>query len=321
MENKLKEIIEKKYIDDRDGDRYGFEVYCDYDEYLSDESLAEITRSESPQEKFDEIMDEWLERAVEYYYPELLKEIKNEIGDDEYYENEDKIKEWVDANVYWFMPKKHFNTDVDVVVSLDTGDLNYDFTKCNILNWYGTCDGGIGELEDESPIKWLAIQQGRLEELKAALGEEGLDQGTDFQTENGHSKFVKTVIQELQNATSHMNTLIFLVKMPLFDFIKLRELIESEKKDNSSYYFDERKGKKEFIVTKDSMCGLYDVWSGGGSVLEIVLEKDVVIPTKAIFDVWIDCRGSRANARGYDVSDVYSLDSSAFTGSVHFVED
>ena len=320
LERKLVKIIESRYVDQREGNYYGFEVFCDYDEELSDSSLAKISRSDYPRSEFNDIMDEWLQNAEDYYYPELIGEIRKELGDEEYDAHEDEIKEWLDEHVYWFMPEKHFNTEVDVVISLDTGDMNYDFTKCNILNWYGTCDGGIGELEEESPIRWLANQQGRLNELQAALGEEGLDQSTDYQTENGHSKFVKTVVQELQNACSHMNTLIFLVKMPLFDFFKLRELIQSEQKENKSYYYDERKGTKEFVVTKDAMCGLYNIWNGGGSVLEIELEKDVVIPTKAIFDIWIDCHGCKANGRGYDVYDVYGIGSSAFTGSVLFAD-
>ena len=118
-----------------------------------------------------------------------------------------------------------------------------------------------------------------------------------------------------------MNTLIFMVKMPLFDFFKLKAMINEDKEKNKSYDYDERKGENSFIVTKDAMCGLYDIWGGGGSVLEIELEKDVEIPTKAIFDVWIDCRNCKANGRGYDVKDVYGICSSAFSGSVKFKED
>ena len=319
---KIKKGIESYgYVDRKlPGDHYEFEVFCDYRDELSESTLADISRSDYPRDVFDKCMNDMLVNAEDYYYPELLKEIKKELDDDEWEESEDEIKEWVDEHVSWFMPEDHFNKDVDVVISLDVGDMNYDFTKCNILNWYGTCDGGIGELESMSPIHWLASQQGKLDELKSALGE-NIDQGTDFQTENGYSNFTKTVIQELQNACSHMNTLIFGVKMPLFDFIKLKELIKADEELNKSYTYEDRKGENKFTVTKDAMCGLYDIWSGGGSVLEIELEKDVEIPTKAIFDVWIDCRGCKANGRGYDVYDVYGITSSAYTGSVKFNEN
>ena len=113
-----------------------------------------------------------------------------------------------------------------------------------------------------------------------------------------------------------MNTLIFLCKMSLMDFVNLKDMIKSEKKLNDSYEYEKRKGVKTFTISKNAMCGLYDIWGGGGSVLEIELEKDVVVPTKAVFDVWIDCRGCRANGRGYDVSDVYGMGSNAWTGSV-----
>ena len=194
--------------------------------------------------------------------------------------------------------------------------MNYDFTCCNVLNWYGSHNES-NELDKNSPIRWLANQQGRLNELNKALRSEGLNQSTDFQKGNDYSKFTKTVIQELQNACSHMNTLIFLCRMSLNEFCQLKELIASEKELNKSYIYEERKGTKSFTMSKDAMCGLYDIWGGGGSVLEIELEKDVVIPTKAVFDVWIDCRGCRCNGRGYDVDDVYGLvRSKCFTGEV-----
>lgn len=317
IEKRLKEIIESRHVDQKENDYYGFEVYCDYREELGDTNLAKISCSDYPESEFNDIMSDMQSNAEDYYYPELTKEIRNELGDEVYEENEEEIREWLQEHVYWYMPEEHFNETVDVVISLDVGDMNYDFTKCNILNWYGTCGGYDSTLEPDSPIHWLAKQQRKLGELKSAL-KEGIDQSTDYQKENGHSKFVKTVVQELQNACSHMNTLIFLVQMPLFDFFKLRQMVKDDEELNKSYYYNERQGKNKFTVSKNAACGLYNIWNGGGSVLDIELEKDVVIPTKAIFDVWIDCRGCKANGRGYDVSDVYGITSSAFTGSVAF---
>jgi len=309
---KIIEVLEREtYIDKRDGDYFEYEIFVDYDEEISESSLAKISRSNNPIETLDDELSEWIFNAEVYYYSELLEILKENIP--EYDEYEDEIRDWLAEHVSWYLPDKVYEQEVDVVISLDTGDCSSDFTECNILNFYGN-----GILTENSPIRWLAKQQGKLEEVESALTEE-INQGTDFydgKEYSDYSNFTKSVIQELQNACSHMNTLIFLVKMPLIEYISLRELVASEERLNNSYIYKERKGIKSFTIDKNSMCGLYDIWSGGGSVLEIELEKDVIIPTKAIFDIWIDCRGCEANGRGYDVYDVYGLDSSAFTGKV-----
>ena len=310
-ERKIKEIIENNlYVDKKDNDLFGFEIFCDYDECLSDDELSEISKAEDPRMKFDEIMNDRLEYATDYYYPELHKTISSQLGT----YDDDELIEWINEHCYWYMPENHFNKDINVVVALDVGDKNYDFTKCNILNWYGNDDA---ELEECSPIYWLANQQDKLTEVQKLINlnkDESIEQYDDTE----FSKFANSVINELYNATSHMNTLIFCVKMPLFDFFKLKELIKADEKANSDYDYKKRTGVNNFTITKNAMCGLYDYWQGGGSILEIELEKDVVTPTKAIFDTWIDCRGCNANGKGYDVSDVYGLSSAAFTGNIIF---
>lgn len=324
MEEKIKEIIERNlYVDKRNGDEFEFEIFCNYDDDLSDENLAKISCSEDPRMEFEEIMEDWRIYAEDnYYLDEMYETITRKLED---YDDE-KVRDWISEHCSWYMPEDHFNRNVNVVISLDVGDRNFDFTKCNILNFYRF---SYGDFEENSPIYWLAEQQGRLEEVMKMIEFERDDDDEDEENEvnienyneSELSKFTLSVKSELLNACSHMNTLIFCVQMPLFDFFKLKELIKEDEKANDDYDYDNRKGKNEFIVTKDAMCGLYDIWSGGGSTLEIALEKDVVIPTKAIFDVWIDCRGCKANGRGYDVSDVYGLCSSAFSGSVKFKEE
>ena len=316
----LRDILEHEtYIDRNEGGEIGYEIYLDYRDEISDESLAKISKAKDPYEMMTEIESEWVFNAEDYYYPELIKTIRMELedrNDMDFYDYVDRIRTWVDENVYWYMPDKFTDQEVDVVISLDVGDMNYDFTCCNVLNWYGM-ENEKNDLGHDSPIEWLARQQKKLTELKKALREQGLKQSTNFQQEKyEYSRFTKTVIQELQNACNHMNTLIFLCKMTLKEFVELKELIKSEEELNKSYYYEDRKGTKSFTVTKEATCGLYNIWQGGGSVLEIELEKDVVIPTKAIFDVWIDCKGCNANGRGYDVDDVYGLCGSAWSGEV-----
>lgn len=131
--------------------------------------------------------------------------------------------------------------------------------------------------------------------------------------EENPDKFIKSCIEELENLPSHMATLTFLVNMKLFDYFELREAMKSEKELNKSYVLKERKGTGTITISKDTMCGLFDVWSGGGSLLEIELDKDVVLPIKCIWRAEIETGKSEY---GYSVDSVYGLVGSAWDGTV-----
>lgn len=318
----VKDLIEKEmYIDKHEGEEYGFEIYVDYRDGLNDSILAKISKADDPKEAYDEILNNIVFDAEEYYYEELFDKLEDNIPD--YADYEDEIRDWVHDHVYYYLPDNSYDDEVDVVIALDTGDKNTDFTECNILNYYGMYGGyGNGKIPENSPIRWLAKQQKKLTELNKAIKDViKYDEAANAEVKTinyDYSKFSQSVIQELQNASSHMNTLVFLVKMPLHDFLNLRDMMKSEEELNKSYEYNERLGTKSFTISKDVDCGLYDVWGGGGSVLEINLEKDVTIPIKAVWDAWIDCRGCRANDRGYDLYDVYGLTSSAYRGKITF---
>lgn len=83
-------------------------------------------------------------------------------------------------------------------------------------------------------------------------------------------KFIKSVVQELENLPSSMGALTFCVSMHLEELINLN---------------DKMKNKEPFVLTidKSAVCGLYNAWNGGGSILEIELDKDVEVPSNLIF--------------------------------------
>ena len=61
------------------------------------------------------------------------------------------------------------------------------------------------------------------------------------------------------------------------------------------------------VLEKKVECGLFDPWSGGGSVLEIACEKDVEIPFDNIWKFYIDEKRSNR----YDsIHNVYGTDNS-----------
>ena len=307
IQSRLKEIIEKEEYTNEDG---GIEMYLDYRDTLSKETLYNIMTADNPREYFNELISDWTIDGSLYYEDELEKEIKNNLTEDEkdfFEENFDEIWEWVKENYYFYYDSEHYNETVKVNIMLDTGNLNYDCTRDNILNYCNYYSNGGKDLKDSS-ILWLARQQKKAGLLRKAIKE--ICNGNEYK---GDDKFIESCIQELEELPSHMSTLTFLVNMKLFDYFELREAMAAENKLNNSYYLEDRKGKGTITISKDTMCGLFDVWSGGGSQLEIELDKDVVLPIKCIWRAEIETGKSEY---GYSVDSVYGLVGSAWDGTV-----
>ena len=302
MQSRLKEIINKTQYPNEDG---GIEMYLDYRDTLSKENLYDIMIADNPRETFDELISDCTLDSSLYYEDELEKEIKKNLTEDEkdfFEENFDEIWEWVKENYYFYYDAEHYNETVKVNIMLDTGNANSDFTRDNILNYCNYYSNGGKDLKDSS-ILWLAKQQKKAGLLVKAIKGNQTD-----------DKFVNSCINELENLPSHMATLTFLVNMKLFDYFDLREAMESEKELNKSYILEERKGTGTITISKDTMCGLFDVWSGGGSILEIELDKDVVLPIKCIWKAEIETGKSEY---GYSVDSVYGFVGSAWDGEVN----
>ena len=301
MQSRLKEIIKAERCPDEDG---GIEMYLDYRDTLSKETLYDIMTADNPKEFFNELISDWTIDGSLYYQDELEKEISKELSDEEKEfckDNEDDLRDWFGENYYFYYDEEHYNETVKVNIMLDTGNANSDFTRDNILNYCNYYSNGGKDLKDSS-ILWLAKQQKKAGLLREAIKGKQID-----------DKFINSCIQELENLPSHMATLTFLVNMKLFDYFELREEMESEKELNDSYVLEDRKGKGTITISKDTMCGLFDVWSGGGSVLEIKLDKDVVLPIKCIWKAEIETGKSEY---GYSVDSVYGLVGSAWDGTV-----
>ena len=302
LQNKIKEIIEKEERPNEDG---GIEMYLDYRDTLSDSTLYEIMTADNPREYFNELIDSWEFDSSLYYEDDLEKEIKKNLTEDEmdfFNSYSDDIWDWIREYYYFYFDREHYNETVKVNIMLDTGNANSDFTRDNILNYCSYYSNNGKDLKDSS-ILWLAKQQKKATLLRKAIKK--VLNGEDIKFED---KFIESTIEELENLPSHMATLTFLVNMPLFDYFNLREAMAAEEKLNDSYVLEDRKGKGTITISKDTMCGLFDVWSGGGSLLEIELDKDVVLPIKCIWRAEIETGKSEY---GYSVDSVYGLVGSA----------
>ena len=266
------------YAKQEDGN-YHFEIYTDYRDEIEDSTAQEILEESNPKDALLEKLFDWYQEAelniiddlVEEFNkktdPKLVREANNiEDGnlDDYMIYEEFRDTVYIDYPIDWALGQEFcFN----IIVS--NGDDNYDFC----LNEYIVDeDGNVDKDADKAGIAWLAKQQGyTLEELVEVLKDE------DNVSSNG---FLASVSAEINNGYG-CEALTFCVKMTLGKAIALKEKM----KENPN---------GAIVLNKNVTCGLYDMWSGGGSLLDIACEKDVEIPFENIWKFYIDARRSNS---------------------------
>lgn len=275
-------IINKHtYLNPDDDGYYQQEIYADYRDEFDDASIVKIFKDDHPREKFYELLN--FDECEWYYQSELISTIKKHFNDEDekldFCQYEDFIRDWLSENVHYIYPYDHYlNQDVYINIIVDTGDGNYDYTKNELFGCNYSEKGLDGN--EESALVWLMQQQGY-----------EMDAITDFvENENPQdSKLLKSIYQECTNTSTCINALAFFVKLSLREAFDLYELVAQS--DESA----------AIILDKDTPCGLYDCWSGAGSVLDIELEKDVLLPVSFISSAMPD------GCRGYSVSNVYGM--------------
>ena len=276
----------------REDGYYHFEIDVDYRDEIEDSTAQEILESNSPRDALIEKLwdwyqtDEWdiIDNLVDDFRaktdPKLLEDaniIEDGNLDDEMIREEFMNIIYVDYPEDWALGQEFcFN----IIVS--NGDDNYDFwLNEHIVDE----DGNVNKYVEKSGLVWLAKQQGyTLEEIVEVL------KGEDNVSTN---EFLASVSSEVANGYG-CEALTFCVKMTLGQAINLKEKMKSN--PNGS-----------IVIDKRATCGLFDMWSGAGSILDISCEKDVEIPFENIWKLYIDERRSNR----YDsIHSVYGTDSS-----------
>lgn len=183
---------------------------------------------------------------------------------------------------------------VDLIV--DCGDGNTDFGENNFPPHYNSCREDLN-ISKESSLLWLVKQQGRTKrDLVRVIKKDG-------KTEDS---FLKSIYQEVNNATSCMNALTFLVKMKMRDMISIQEAINRRDKDGFKFEANKRPDIGSIVIPRTCRCGLVDYWNGAGSVLDIALEKDVILPIKYL-------RSAEPDAwENYSIHSIYGMCDSAW---------
>ena len=294
LERLFVDFLNSTYYVEKTDDYFTYTYYADYNDELSAEQVAEILESDSPLETFYEKLNEFYYGSYDYASNELkdgfkdyLKSHNAEVSEEEL---EDRFYDMLMDYVNFTPDYNHFlEQDFKCRIGIDTGDGNYDYT----LNpsYYNGNIGANPEGEEKgidkpASLVWLAETQGySLEQLREALAE------GDVENPQG---FLQSVRQEAQNMSSHMAQLVFLCTASLSELLNWNT------------------DKTALSIPRDIDCGLFDKWNGGGSVLEIQLEKPITIPAEYIQEFTPDVSAHYT----YGVDDVYGLTAECYRARV-----
>lgn len=197
-----------------------------------------------------------------------------------------------DAIVCDIDTKPFLSQEVTCMVVLDAGDAKYDFSL-NQTPYDGTIEKA-DDIKEEAGLYWLCKQQGgysKEQVFSAITSENPLE-----------NPFLESVRLEFQNISSGLTAVVFLVETTLQELIMLNE--ELVDKDS----------KKILKISKETTTGLYDFINGGGSLLEVNLQKDAEIPVQNVFSARPD------GALGYSLLDCYGLLRTVYDGKMSVVE-
>jgi len=279
---RVKDILATKTsLNENDDGTYESEIYADVHDELESKAIEEIFESENPREKFEDMISEWYlnsEFDIEHEIFDIVKDnFNDEVNGIFYDEHKDFIRDWIRGRLSFKYPHAHYlQQDVYVDIITDTGDGNYDYTM-NELFGSGYRDKGY---EANSSVIWLLKQQGYTKRQITNFIKKENFQG---------SKLLESVYKECLNTSTGMNALSFFVAVTLDEYFDLYNAVESK----------DKAARKKLILEKGTPCGLYDPWNGAGSVLEIELEKEVVLPLKFVSSAYPDGR------RGYGIVSIY----------------
>lgn len=282
-------LLDHKYLFDNTPTdaTYTMEAYCAQGDRLDEKTVGELVESEEPLTElfnlFNRLDDIYMDSIHEEYtqlIADLEKDLEKEHGVNTV-DCHDTISDYVHDKVSITAPYEHYLAEkYRVNIIMDTGDANYDYS----IN-------AEPPFVEKSGMAWLASTQGYdLETLNREMEKE------DEALVSG--AFLRSAYVEVNECPSSTPAVCFLVKMPLSMLLALCDQI-NHKAENGTFH-----------VSKETYVGLYDFMSGGGSLLEIELEKDIDIPIRFIRSATPDvndCMGVR-----WCVGEAYGMCESAW---------
>lgn len=276
--NKTEELLElvKKEIESGNIP----EVYIDYRDrvFLSNYKLDNFSKDSLVDAiyedfLFDSVDDNCIRAYIDYLL--TLKEFEGFTEED-----------FADDEIYYLMSE---NVDYNINELLNNTSLNAYFfpsQQDNLNSEGGQLWSNFADIFEDEEDRVNEPISPILTELFSSQGYKLEDLRNESLVEN--SKFLKSFIEELKNLSSDRCMLTVLTRMNLNEF------------------FDVYNTGKKIIVDENTTLGLYDPIFGGGSCLEIELEKPFSFEVKKDYFEEFNFSGDSFNY-GYDIEEVYGL--------------
>lgn len=240
-------------------------------------------------EKSDNINDfemNALEMLSDSIYIEVCTFMKNICNDlNIKIEDNEEIVEFINNNIVY---DNYINTLLDSQIKVNIlcdfyNDSNTDFTSNGWMKWLLNSHGY--KLSDFKAIEFEGTYNSMyMRDMKPDT--------VHYNKIYNSNNFIKSVFDECINMPNdYIRILTFCCTVTIRDYLM----------------YCERK-IKYIDIPKKCKCGLYNNWSGSGSLLKIALEHDVRIYGKNIASIQIDENGSNKHLKcGYTVNDTYGL--------------
>lgn len=173
----------------------------------------------------------------------------------EFEEIKEAITEFITSQSF-YSPELVVNGSVNINITLAyNGEANVDFSSISKLTNIHVSKHYPEEYVVSNAITWLIHQQGyTLADLFSGV----------------KSPFLDSVRTELVNNRSDMTALTLCVNVSKKN---LEEIVLNG--DN-------------FVLSHNMNCGIFDMWYGTSSCMNIILEKDVVVPSSMLFNIKVE---------------------------------
>ena len=229
----------------------------------------------------DRVLKVWTE-GIDFAVDEALERAGIVYTDGRY----DAARDYLTDHYTFEPPYSHYlDQSMKVNIMLGTAEeKDADFASiramCDELNG----SEPLSSEELDNGLMWLVEQQGySVDELKYALS--NYEKWGFDAAEVTSGTFLASVSEEMQNFPNVMGSVTLLAEMSLHDMAKMLD------------------PSTQLVMPKDTVIGIFAPWVGGGSALDIQLEKDLVIPSELRFDFTIE----GASCGQYTVNEVYGL--------------
>lgn len=295
-----------------------YELYWDYRESIEPQQLL-VAFQNYKKDGYENVQD-YLENLLYEqnidYDVNLFSQIESDLKKQDFFT--EKFEKWykdkcdiqndleetgyrgLDVNLKDLLKNSKFNFNIMFATEEEQ---NRDMTS--IFSSFQNLDN-MNNFEEkfDNSLTYLLYQQGHtIQEFFECLKENPSGFGN-----NHKCNFIESTVDEVVNDTLYnMSELTALVNFNGEEAIKfLNYIADNSLEEDINLKFE-----------KETMIGLFDEWQGAGSILEINLENDLIIPKSMIRGIQIE----GAENSGYSVDEVYMLTNDCWKNSLSYTDE